>query len=515
MKKFFQDRKRIILILAPLFIGLIYLLLCIANMHQSIWFDESYSAYLVRFDFGKIWEFTSVDVHPPLYYFLLKIWAHLFGHNVETMRVMSALLGALAIVFAYLWLKYKYGGAAAVVASLLMAISPIMVRYGQEMRMYTLVILIVFAATYFLQLAIDHGKKYWWVIYAILVAAGMWTHYFCAFAWCAHVVYLFTIYGKKIFQKKIILTYLLSVVLFLPWVPSLISQTSAVQSGFWIGETSVASIADYWTEAMIYDRASEVKSWLLILCLATAIVVTALIIRYRKKLKLLLTLAIVPVIILLLLSMPPLEPMFISRYVLYAMVAFYLLEGVALVMYTREKFSTKWMTKKVRFYRHPVVLVGATVVLILCTTIFGLKSVYEHGNYNFVTWQKSTSKDLYDNLIVLDAMEGSPIISNSPWLYYDLSAYTSEENPILFIDEITDYEYGSLIPLRDSYFGKISDLDNYLKQHKTVWYVGVEPEDGAELEFPRDGWRVTTRSDLQFDDRSDRYQILKLEKEQI
>ena len=31
----------------------------------SIWFDEAFSAYIVRFDFAKIAYFTANDVHPP------------------------------------------------------------------------------------------------------------------------------------------------------------------------------------------------------------------------------------------------------------------------------------------------------------------------------------------------------------------------------------------------------------------------------------------------------------------
>ena len=85
----------------------------------------------------------------------------------------------------------------------------------------------------------------------------------------------------------------------------------------------------------------------------------------------------------------------------------------------------------------------------------------------------------------------------------------------MFIDEITEYEYGSQIPLQQSYFGKISDLDKFLESHDAVWFVGIQPEDREDLEFPREGWRVSMRSNLQFDDRSDAYQILKLEKEQI
>ena len=197
MKEFLIKRKRVFLILTPAFLGVLYMALCIFNLRQSIWFDESFSSYLTRFDFGKIWSLTAADVHPPLYYFLLKIWAHAFGHVDFAMRMMSTVFGAVAILFAFLWLKYKYGLKAAMVASFLLSISPVFVRYGQEMRMYTMVLAIVFAATYFLQLAIDNGKKIWWIIYAVLVAAGMWTHYFAAFAWCAHLVYLLITYGVK------------------------------------------------------------------------------------------------------------------------------------------------------------------------------------------------------------------------------------------------------------------------------------------------------------------------------
>ena len=145
--KYLRARKRIICISAPIIIGAIYMVLCIAQLNQSIWFDESYSAYLTRFEYPKIWAFTASDVHPPLYYFVLKTWAHFFGHTEVAMRSLSVIFGAIAVLFAFLWIKYKYGATAAITASTLLAISPVFVRYGQEMRMYSMVLAIVFAAT--------------------------------------------------------------------------------------------------------------------------------------------------------------------------------------------------------------------------------------------------------------------------------------------------------------------------------------------------------------------------------
>ena len=72
MKDYLRSRRRIFCILAPGLIGLLYMILCFVNLHQSIWYDESYSAYLTHFDFAGIWKYTAADVHPPLYYSCLK-----------------------------------------------------------------------------------------------------------------------------------------------------------------------------------------------------------------------------------------------------------------------------------------------------------------------------------------------------------------------------------------------------------------------------------------------------------
>ena len=53
---------------------------------SSIWFDESYSAYLTRYNLADLTHYTAIDVHPPLYYYLLKGWTALFGDSVVIYR---------------------------------------------------------------------------------------------------------------------------------------------------------------------------------------------------------------------------------------------------------------------------------------------------------------------------------------------------------------------------------------------------------------------------------------------
>lgn len=187
-----KNSERLISIIVPIIAGLILLVCAIMNLNSSIWFDEAYSAYLVRGDFKQIWEMTAVDVHPPLFYFLLKIWSIMFGTSAVAMRFMSVFFGLIAIVFIFHLVKKWFGVKVASVATLTAAVSPMLVRYSQEMRMYTLVLLIVVMATYYLTLALEKGtersgRKYW-VVYAVLMAIGMWTHYFSAFMWIAQLV---------------------------------------------------------------------------------------------------------------------------------------------------------------------------------------------------------------------------------------------------------------------------------------------------------------------------------------
>ena len=100
-----RKKSMAICILIPVIACLIFMVFCMLNISGTIWFDESYSAYLVRGNFGDIWRMTSLDVHPPFFYFLLKIWSSIFGYTDFSMRFMSVFFGAVAIIFAFHLLK--------------------------------------------------------------------------------------------------------------------------------------------------------------------------------------------------------------------------------------------------------------------------------------------------------------------------------------------------------------------------------------------------------------------------
>lgn len=503
MKKYFQERKRIFYLVSPALIGAIFLIACFVNINQSITIGESYSMYLTRFDFGKITELASANACPPFFLFVLKIWAHFFGYNVFTMRALATIFGAIAIVFAFLWLKYKHGTTIAIVSSFMMAISPALIHFGQEMTMQTMLLAIAFAATFFLQLAIDNHKKTWWIIYIMLVIVGMLTHYVMAFVWIAHLVYLISIYGKKILNKKFIYIYILPLAMYIPWMFSPAYGQAP--------ELSISSITNLWTQSILYEQSGGVTNWLLIPFIVMTAILLILAVRYGKKFRMLSSLIAVPTILAVLLSLPPFKSMFATNLLLPTMVAFNILAGALIVTFAREKFAKKRKKSKKFALRHPDITVCVVCIIVIVMPIVGMTSVYRKGNYNFETGKKSTISEVFDNIIALDRLENLSIIAASADIYYELSAYGSYHHDVNFIADSVDYN-APIEPLNASYFGRISNIDKFLENRDAIWYVGIAPDEG-HLEFPRANWRISTYANVQFDDDGYCYQILKLEKE--
>lgn len=468
--------------------------------NSSIWFDEAFSAYIIRFNFIDIWNYTSLDVHPPLYYWLLKIWSFLFGTTDIALRSMSVLFGGVSMVFGYLLLHRNFGRKAAFYGLLTLALSPILLRYSQEMRMYTLVLAIGLAATYVLQRAVESDSRKLWVVYGVLVSLGMWTHYFAAIIWLAHWTWRAVQVRREAGKKKLklreflqkflsrnwIMTHVLAVGLFLPWLPYLIKQLIIVQAyGFWIPAISPVTITNFLTNTIIYQDQEGLSPWLTLAFIVLVPAVVFISIRGYKKLSkvqksvylLIVALAAVPPALLILASMPPLESSFIDRYLVTSSIAITMLIGLSL-----------WFTKELKGRA----VKAAVHVLVIGSLIIGVVNVYHYGNYNKISKSTSSAKQMVE--LIRDQNSGSlPIVTSDVWSYYDTVFYESDDQPVYFID-LEAYEYGSLEMLRTRNMNKIKDVNKFLDSHDAFWYVGNAGE--SHLEFSQ-STRVQEQERLQ------------------
>ncbi len=173
----------------------ILLLAAVLRFHrieeQSFWNDEGNSARLSERSLKLIVEGTASDVHPPLYYLLLRGWRELAGESEFGLRAFSAFLGIGIVVLTYTLgrqLLGQRGSIAAVCGAFLAAVNPALIYYSQETRMYELLAFLAVLSSLLLVRLLQ--AKRWQLTIAIgyvgVSLAGLYTHYFFPAVLLAH-----------------------------------------------------------------------------------------------------------------------------------------------------------------------------------------------------------------------------------------------------------------------------------------------------------------------------------------
>lgn len=490
MIKFFRRRttekvsKKDFIILA---VGLtVFAAISFGNISRwSIWFDEAFSAYLLRYNFIDIARYTASDVHPPLYYWLLKLWSLVFGDGIIALRSLSLVFIMVAVVLAYFFVKKYFGNKSALVTAVLMSVSPMLVRYSEEARMYGLVVLIATAATIVLVEATLKPTRRKWILYGVLVSLGMWTHYFTAIIWLAHWVWRFAVRKRyqstrKFFSKDWVWAHVLAISVFVPWLPFMIKQMGTVQlTGFWIKDVSVDSFTNLITNAFVFLEHGDARKWVAMLVLTSALFALYLIVQARRHMSkesrplfdLLICMSAAPVVILFVASLPPLRPSYVERYLLTAVFWSMILLAVSVV------YGLKGASNKIYAL--------AVVPFILCMVI-GVTNVYRYGNFNRNANEASVTKDAVD-MINSTRTEGQPILAESPWRFYEATFYDAPGHRVYF-EATDDFPYGSYDMLRYSDYRKIKNLSSFATAYPKIWYMGSW-QDG-KVHTPKGNWKV-------------------------
>ena len=92
----------IILLLGSIFI-------CLSIFHTSLWFDETYSVGMANHSLVDIWKIGGNDVHPVLYYWLLRIVCLITGGSILAYRIFSAIPIILLGVIGYTHIRKDFG----------------------------------------------------------------------------------------------------------------------------------------------------------------------------------------------------------------------------------------------------------------------------------------------------------------------------------------------------------------------------------------------------------------------
>jgi uncharacterized membrane protein len=158
--------------------------------------------------------------HPPLFFLLARGWGQLFGHSKLSMRSLSV-LGSLLTLPAIYWfcLELSVSPLVGLLTMALVAISPIQIRYAQEVRQYSLWLAVVLLSCAVILRAIRQPTKLSWGIYSLTIAVGFYCHLLTGLVVIAHGIYL--VVRERLHLTKSFVAYLssaaIAVVAALPW----------------------------------------------------------------------------------------------------------------------------------------------------------------------------------------------------------------------------------------------------------------------------------------------------------
>jgi uncharacterized membrane protein len=154
---------------------------------QSFWNDEGNSARLSERSLPLILEGTASDIHPPLYYLILRGWRELVGDSEFGLRSFSAFAGILTVAATIAIGRRIFNSSVPIaratqgilIVALLAALNPTLVYYSQETRMYALLALLATLSTLALLGWLEASRRWPWAsAYILLSTAGLYTHYF-------------------------------------------------------------------------------------------------------------------------------------------------------------------------------------------------------------------------------------------------------------------------------------------------------------------------------------------------
>lgn len=234
------------------------LMLCFSN---DIWYDELFTVGMIEHSYGDLIAYTARDVHPPLYYCIVKLVVELCklmradASAVIIAKIVSVLPYFILLLYSVTFIRKRFGIFTGGLFLFCVISMPQLSAYTVEVRMYSWALLFVTATLLHAYGVITGSRK---SVYdggsnthksdggyktgshaAALVLYGLaaaYTHYFACVA--VIMVYLYVLFvfltEDRARVKHWLLWVILSIVGYAPWLYVLYRQIVTVNENYWI-----------------------------------------------------------------------------------------------------------------------------------------------------------------------------------------------------------------------------------------------------------------------------------------
>ena len=460
----------ILLLISSLLVRIISLL------KSSIWHDEGFSLMLASRSPLDIWLGSARDVHPPLYYEILHFWTEIFGNSVLSVRSLSLVAGIIVV-----WLGYQIAFMiskkrnVALLAGLLLSLNPFLIRYSQEVRMYGILgVFLLIAIIGLIKVSKDSKDWVGYVLYVIGVSAGLYTHYFTAMVVIAFWIYIVSIYFIKnkitlITNWRWWLANILALLIFLPWVPSMMAQFTRAQGLGWLSKTSIRTLNDTVWQFITFTDARQILIliyWLVPILILGLVAYVCIKDRSKEKFSRLLALfTFLPLIMAIMISF--IRPVFHERYFVFSAMGLCLMMALAIYYI---------------FLNNKYLAISIALIIVLIQLV-GIRNVYAQSNHQM-------SRVM--GFINQNYQAGDRIISGELYVYFDGSYYNKTgSNFLLYTGNGRPNGYGES--------GLIYDKNVYLDNLRNipsgrVWILGKTGDQSYYKNLPSNWKLIETTS---------------------
>ena len=217
--------------------ALICLFISFPAVSNSIVLDEAYTLWLIRGNVPDIVHGAASDVHPPLYYLLLKLFQIFGSESLFKYRIATALGTYLnLLVIGATLIRRQWGCRVSILYILWFGLTYGTLEKSTFIRMYSWGAFFVTAAAVLLFSYYKNNKKADFILGIITTVAAMYTHYYAVitmfFIWLFFMLAAFLKKRDKI--KHIFLGGFAVIIGYLPWLGTLASQSRRVAENYWM-----------------------------------------------------------------------------------------------------------------------------------------------------------------------------------------------------------------------------------------------------------------------------------------
>ena len=157
---------------------------------HGLWFDEGSTVGTVDRPLGDaLWRIANWELNQSTYHLLVLGWQRVV-QSEAALRSLSAVFAIAAVPLAWLLARRLVGERAAVVAALLLAVHPFAVQWGQQLRGYSLLLLLTIVSTLLFIRAVESPTWGRSIAYGVVTALAVYTQFFAVLVALAHVASL-------------------------------------------------------------------------------------------------------------------------------------------------------------------------------------------------------------------------------------------------------------------------------------------------------------------------------------